>query len=133
MDWKNDPSYTFTPPNIRVFQINSKNWGRVTPSEVESEIMQGGGIFLLGGGNLRRNDFDNPNLFQSKKQLSVNADHQLKSKFALPVCPKKSMKLKQKCYIGGGDFFSRCRRIPPPPPAGKNLNIGVKHKLMFCA
>ena len=125
MDWKSNPSYTCTPPNIRVFQVNSKNWGRVTP--------RGGGIFLLGGGNLRRNDFDNPNLFQSKKQLSVNADHQLKSKFALPVCPKKNMKLKQKWYIGGGDFFSRCRRIPPPPPVGKNLNIGVKHKLVFCA
>ena len=133
MDWKSNPSCTCTPPNIRVFQVNSKNWGRVTPSEVESEIMQGGGIFLLGGGNLRRNDFDNPNLFQSKKQLSVNADHQLKSKFALPVCPKKNMKLKQKWHIGGGDFFSRCRRIPPAPPVGKNLNIGVKHKLVFCA
>ena len=39
-----------------------------------------GGIFLSGEGNLRRIDFDNSNLFQSEKQLSVNTEHQLKSK-----------------------------------------------------
>ena len=34
-----------------------------------------GGIFLLGKGNLGKSDFDNSNLFQSYKQLSVNAEH----------------------------------------------------------
>ena len=33
---------------------------------------------LLGERNLRRSDFDNSNLFQSEKQLSVNNEHQLK-------------------------------------------------------
>ena len=54
-----------------------------------------GEIFLPGEGNLRRSDFDNSNLFQSLKQLSVNTEHQLKSKLKWPMCPK-SMKLKQK-------------------------------------
>ena len=55
----------------------------------------GGGIFLPGDGNLR-SDFDNSNLFhQSSKHLSVNTEHQLKSKLTWPKCPK-SMKLKKK-------------------------------------
>ena len=41
-----------------------------------------GGTFLSGGGNLRRSNFDDLNLFQSQKQLSVNTEHQLKSKLA---------------------------------------------------
>ena len=36
------------------------------------------GIFLPGEGNLRRSDFDNLNLFQNYKQLSLNTVHQLK-------------------------------------------------------
>ena len=36
--------------------------------------------FLPGEGNLRRCDFGNLDLFQSKKQLSVNTEHQLKAK-----------------------------------------------------
>ena len=51
----------------------------------ESEIFLGGGIFLPGEGNLRRSDFDDSDLFQRKKQLSVNTEHQLKSKLTWPV------------------------------------------------
>ena len=36
--------------------------------------------FLPGEGNLRRCDLGNSNLFQSKKKVSVNTEHQLKSK-----------------------------------------------------
>ena len=39
-----------------------------------------GGFFLLGGGNLTRNDFDHLNFFQSLKQHSAHINHQLKSK-----------------------------------------------------
>ena len=46
----------------------------------------GGGSQILMG---------NSNLFQCQKQLSVNTEHQLKSKLTWPKCPK-SMKLKQK-------------------------------------
>ena len=38
------------------------------------------GIFSPGEVNLRRSGFDNSNLFLGQKQLSVNAEHQLKSK-----------------------------------------------------
>ena len=54
-----------------------------------------GGNFFMGEGNLRRSDFDNSNLIQSLKQLSVNTENQLKSEVTWPKCPK-SMKLKQK-------------------------------------
>ena len=37
-----------------------------------------GWIFLSGGGHLRRSAFDHLNLYQSKKQYSVNTEHQLK-------------------------------------------------------
>ena len=74
----------FTPPPA--FQVVVVGRIRNFPGEV---------IFLLGGGNLRRSDFDCWNLFQNYKQLSVNTERQLKSKLALPVCPK-SIKLKQK-------------------------------------
>ena len=53
--------------------------GKNSPSGGESEILLGR-IFLPGKGNLRRSDFDDSNLFQNKKQLSVNTDHQFKSK-----------------------------------------------------
>ena len=36
--------------------------------------------FLPGEGKLRRCDFGDSNLFQTKKQLSVNTEHQLKLK-----------------------------------------------------
>ena len=39
-------------------------------------------------------DFDDSNLFQSQKQLSVNTEYQLKSKLTWLVCPN-SMKSKQ--------------------------------------
>ena len=61
-----------------VFQIVVRgSWAAVNPSP-DWEILLGGD-FLLGEGNLRRSDFDNSNLFQSKKQLSVNrpTEHQL--------------------------------------------------------
>ena len=38
------------------------------------------GIFLSGGGNLTRSDFDHLNLFQSYKQHFVNIENRLKSK-----------------------------------------------------
>ena len=38
------------------------------------------GIFLSGGGTLRKSDFDRSNHFQGKKQYSVNFEHRLKSK-----------------------------------------------------
>ena len=59
--------------NSMVFQIAVK-------SERESEILLVGQFFLAGGGNLRRSGFDHSNYFKSQKQLSVNAEHQLKSK-----------------------------------------------------
>ena len=63
------------------FPNSGKRWGEIPPHPVgmELEILQGGS-FLPGEGNLRRNDFDNLNLFQSEKQLSVNTEHQLKPK-----------------------------------------------------
>ena len=66
------------------FPNSSNGWG-------ESEILLEW-TFLPGGGNLRRIDFDNSNLFQ---QLSVNTEHQLKPTLAWYVCTK-SMKLKKK-------------------------------------
>ena len=39
-----------------------------------------GGTFLLGGGNLRRSAFNHSNLFENKKQHSVNTEHRLTSK-----------------------------------------------------
>ena len=39
--------------------------------------------FLLGGGNMKRGDFDNSNLFQSLRQYSVNIKHQLKIKISM--------------------------------------------------
>ena len=59
--------------NSMVFQIAVK-------SERESEILLVGQFFLAGGGNLRRSGFDHSNYFKSQKQLSVNTEHQLKSK-----------------------------------------------------
>ena len=53
-----------------------------------------GGIFLPGGENLRRSDFDDLKIFQSYKQHFVNTEHQLKSTLAWSVF-QKSMKLKQ--------------------------------------
>ena len=50
-----------------------------TPPVGELEISLEGFV-LLGEGNLRRSDFDDENLFQSYKQLSVNTAQQLKSK-----------------------------------------------------
>ena len=41
----------------------------------ESEILLR--VFFTGEGKLRRSDFDNSNLCQSYKQLSVNTEHQL--------------------------------------------------------
>ena len=38
------------------------------------------GIFLPGDENMRRSDFGDSKLFQSQKQHSMNAEHQLKSK-----------------------------------------------------
>ena len=61
--------------NSRVFQIAVKN-------ERESEILLVGQFFLPGGGNLRRSDFNHSDYFKSQKQLSVNTEHQLKSKLA---------------------------------------------------
>ena len=61
--------------NSMVFQIAVK-------SERESEILLVGQFFLAGGGNLRRSGFDHSNYFKSQKQLSVNTEHQLKSKLA---------------------------------------------------
>ena len=66
------------------FPNSSNGWG-------ESEILLEW-TFLPVGGNLRRSDFDNSNLFQ---QLSVNTEHQLKPTLAWYVCTK-SMKLKKK-------------------------------------
>ena len=40
------------------------------------------GLFLLGGGDLTRSDFDHLNFFQSLKQHSVHIDHHLKSYLA---------------------------------------------------
>ena len=51
------------------------------------------GIFLLGGGNLSKKDFDRSNLFQSKKQHSVNTEHQIKPKLAWAM-QTNSIKLK---------------------------------------
>ena len=45
-------------------ETNSPQWGA-------SENLLGGD-FLLGEGNLRKSDFDNLNLCQSYKQVSVN-------------------------------------------------------------
>ena len=41
-----------------------------------------GEIFLQGGENLGRSNFDDLKIFQSKKQHFVNTEHQLKSKLA---------------------------------------------------
>ena len=70
------------------FPDSSKEWEGI-------RNFAGGAIFLLGGENLRRSGFDHSNYFKSQKQLSVNTEHQLKSKLAWPVC-QKSIKLKQK-------------------------------------
>ena len=63
------------------FPNRGKRWGEIPPHPVgmQLEILLSGS-FLLGEGNLRRSDFDNFNLFQSEKQLSVNTEHQLKPK-----------------------------------------------------
>ena len=78
------------------FLVSSQGFpNNIPPSRRGIENFTGGRIFLIGERNLRRNDFDNMNLFQSLKQLSVNTEHQLKSiltwsKFS------KSIKLKLK-------------------------------------
>ena len=41
-----------------------------------------GGIFLPGGENLRRSDFDDWKILQSWKEHFANTEHQLKSKLA---------------------------------------------------
>ena len=54
-----------TPLLYRVFQIAVMGGGRVNPPQWgKSEILLAG-IFLPGGGNLRRSDFDDSNLLQS--------------------------------------------------------------------
>ena len=56
-----------------VFQIVVRgSWAAVNPSP-ELEIFffwGGGGIFLLGEGNLRRSDFDDSSLIQAKAKNS---------------------------------------------------------------
>ena len=85
----------YWPTILRVFQIVLRVGGN--PPSGEGIENFAGGIFLSGGGNLRRSNFDDLNLFQSQKQLSINTEHQLKSKLAWPT-HTKSMKLKQKWY-----------------------------------
>ena len=135
----------------RVFQIVLRSGGIPTPPvEGESKILLGV-TFLLSVGNLRRSNFDHSNVSQSYKQLSVNIEHQLKSKLAWPV-GTKSTKLKQwhrrndyswkwsffwviawKLLFsegrqkfggaGGGGSTERgdSRRLSPIPPVGKTL------------
>ena len=55
--------------------------------------MGGGG--LPGSEDLRRNDFDHSNHFQSSKQLAVNTKNQLKSRFRMPF-RTTILKLKKK-------------------------------------
>ena len=52
---------------FRVFQIVLRGGLENIPSGGVGirNITEGGGIFLLGEGNLRRSDFDDSNLFQS--------------------------------------------------------------------
>ena len=74
-------------------------------------------FFLPGEGNLRRSGLK-IQTFNKAKQLSVNTEHQLKSKLTWPKCPK-SMKLKQKLNrsndlgynlkIGGIPQFTLCK------------------------
>ena len=40
------------------------------------------GNLLPGGENMRRSDFDDSKIFESKKQHFVNPEHRLKSKLA---------------------------------------------------
>ena len=47
----------------RLFQIAAREWGK--SSQWEGMGNFAGGLFLLGGGNLRSSDFDQLNLFQS--------------------------------------------------------------------
>ena len=79
------------PRHIRIFQIALRT--EIPP--VGGIRSFAGGVILLGGLKLRRSDFDYLNLFPSYKELSVNTEHQLKSKLALPVCTK-SIKLNLK-------------------------------------
>ena len=67
---------------ISVIQIALRNRRNLAPSKGISD-----------GRNLIMSDFDHSDLFQSKKQHSVNIENWLKSKLAWPVCTK-SMNLK---------------------------------------
>ena len=76
------------------FPNSGKSWGKIPPHPVgmELEILQGGS-FLPGERNLRRNDFDNLNLFQSEKQLSVNTEHKTKINM---TCVSREYEIKTK-------------------------------------
>ena len=60
--------------------------------------------FLPGEGNLRRSDFDNSNLFQSYKQLSVNTEHQWESRAGAMSTAKNAvfigLQLENCCLVG---------------------------------
>ena len=81
---------------IRFFQIAVRGGA----GEVNSPLYWGvleifsrgkGWIFLPGGGNL--SDVDDPNLFQSQKQLSVNTEHKIKISM---TCVSRQYEIKTK-------------------------------------
>ena len=63
------------------FPNSGKGWGKVNSSQWGGENWKlYWWDFLKDEENLRMSDFANLNFFQSQKQLSVNAECQLKSK-----------------------------------------------------
>ena len=77
LTWNKQINFNKLDPFSRVFEIALR----------ETWL---GEIFLLGGGNLTRSDFDHSNLFQSQKQHSVNIEHCLKSKSLNPSSPTRA-------------------------------------------
>ena len=62
---KTDISYCLISTPTQGFPSSVKGWGVNHPMWGKLENFAGGWIFLLGGGKLRRSDFDYSNLFQS--------------------------------------------------------------------
>ena len=67
--------------NKKLLFFLTKNF-RSFPDFVQKGSEHCWGIFLPGGENLRRIDFDDSEIFQSWKEHFANTEHQLKSKLA---------------------------------------------------
>ena len=68
--------------SVHYLGFNKKLLLGVSLTLCKKVVNTAGGIFLPGGENLRRSDFDDWKILQSWKEHFANTEHQLKSKLA---------------------------------------------------